>query len=304
MRESRHAGKLHDYEAFVAVVEVGNLTRAAVRLQRSLQSVSRSLAALEDQLGVVLVRRTTRTARPTDAGLTFYQRVSIAMRDITQAATELRDASRTLRGQVRVGAPVMFGGRYVVPAMHAFSQKHPGVRFDLSVLEDPEPPLRSGIDVGIRVGKLPSSPLKSRKIGSVRRVVVATPRYLQKRGRPDEPRDLLRHACLVQTGGRDDRAWTFTGPDGAVSRLAVKGSFECDSAHVLDRAVAAGMGVAVVPLFQARDEIARGKLEILLEDFALAATPVHAVWATSPRGNVRTHRFVEALARRLKRELR
>src|SRR5436190_20514382 len=103
-----NGAKVQDYEAFIAIVETGNLTRAAAGLRRSLQSVSRSLAALEAQLGVVLIRRTTRTALPTEAGLTFHRRVSAAFRDIAIAEAELRDTSETLTGALRLAGSAFF----------------------------------------------------------------------------------------------------------------------------------------------------------------------------------------------------
>src|SRR5882672_629728 len=118
--------KLHNYEAFIAVIEEGNLTRAAKRLRRSLQSVSRSLTALEAQVGVVLVRRTTRTAEPTEAGLAFHRRLNAAFREIALAETDLSDSSETLRGTLRIAGSAVFVGAYVLPAVRDFSLLHPG----------------------------------------------------------------------------------------------------------------------------------------------------------------------------------
>src|SRR5580693_3430870 len=116
-----NGAKLQDYEAFIAIVDSGNLTRAAARLRRSLQSVSRSLAALEAQVGVVLIRRTTRTAQPTEAGLAFHRRLSDAFREIALAETELNDTSETLSGTLRIGGSAFFVGHHIVPAIRDFS---------------------------------------------------------------------------------------------------------------------------------------------------------------------------------------
>src|SRR5256885_2785088 len=145
MKESPSSGsRLHDYQAFIAIVDAGNLTRAAARLGRSLQSVSRSLAALEAQLGVVLIRRTTRTARPTEAGLAFHQRVSAALREIGLAEAELCDTSGVLRGTLCVAGSAFFVSHYVVPIIRDFSLQHPGVRFDLRISEEFAEPIRTG----------------------------------------------------------------------------------------------------------------------------------------------------------------
>lgn len=305
MRESkRSAGKLHDFEAFLAVIEAGNLTRAAVKLGRSLQSVSRSLSALEDQVGAVLIRRTTRTARPTEAGLVFYQRVSAAMRDIHAAAAELRHGTATLRGQVRVAAPPQLAGALVVPAMHGFAKRHPSVHFALKLHDAETPLIPSDVDVIVRVGKLPASPLRAKKLGVVRRALIASPSYFARRDRPTRPQDLARHAMLFQRTGPDARSWSLTGPDGQTTRFAVKPAFVCDDAHVLLEAAIAGMGVALVPRYQARDALARGACELVLDGHAPTPLPVNAIWATSPKLPARAARFVEWLARRVKKELR
>ena len=201
------------YEAFLAVVETGNLTRAAKHLGRSLQSVSRSLAALEEQLGVALVRRTTRSAQPTDAGRHFYVRLGGALREIDLAEAEIRDASSSLRGNVRVAGSAFFVGQHVVPAIREFCLSHAGVTFDLRIGESFAHPVAEGIDLMIRIGHLPPSLLKARKLATLRRVVVASPRYLALRGHPEVPQDLARHTCVIRTSAQDARAWTFQAPN-------------------------------------------------------------------------------------------
>lgn len=304
MKESSGEGtRIHNYEAFIAVVEAGNLTRAAERIHRSLQSVSRSLAALEQQLGVVLVRRTTRSAQPTEAGRAFYTRVSAALREIGLAETEIRDASGALRGPLRIAGSAYFVARYLVPAIREFSSLHPRVTFELRIGEQFAEPVQTGVDLMIRVGQLSPSPLKSRKLASLRRVLVAAPSYLAQRGRPQVPADLVRHACIVRTSAQDARAWTFQGPDGSTQRVAVEGSFESDSAYVTNHAVLAGMGIALVPFFQLREAIEGGEAEILLDEHLLGPVPVHAVWPSDGRTPARVRRFVELLAGRLRKEI-
>src|SRR3984885_6708719 len=168
MREFPSNGaKVHDYEAFIAIVDTGNLTRAASRLRRSLQSVSRSLSALEAQLGVVLIRRTPRTAQPTEAGLAFHRRVSAAFREIALAEAELGDTSGALSGTLRVAGSAFFVSHHVVPAIRDFSLQHPSVKFDLRISEEFADPVRTGVDLMIRIGQLPLSRMKSRKIASL-----------------------------------------------------------------------------------------------------------------------------------------
>jgi len=295
--------RLQDYEAFVAIVDTGNLTRAAARLRRSLQSVSRSLAALEAQVGVILIRRTTRRAQPTEAGVTFHRRVSVALREVALAESEISETSETLRGTLRIAGSAVFVGGYVVPAIRDFSLQHPSVKFDLRISEEFADPVRTGVDLMIRIGQLPPSPMKSRKIASLRRVAIASPSYVAQRGRPETPADLARHACIIRTSAQDARAWTFHAPDGTAHRVAVQGVFEADNAYVTMYAALAGMGIAVMPFYYVREAITTGRAEVVLDDFTLSPIPAHAVWPSAARAPARVRRFVDLLAKRLKKEV-
>ena len=304
MREFPSNGaKLQDYEAFLAIVDTGNLTQAAARLRRSLQSVSRSLSALEAQVGVVLIRRTTRAAQPTEAGLAFHRRLSSAFREIALAEAELGDASETLSGTLRVAGSAYFVGHYVVPAIRDFSLQHPGVKFDLRISEEFTEPVRTGVDLMIRIGHLPPSPMKSRKIATLRCVAVASTSYVAECGRPENPADLARHACIIRTSAQDARAWTFHAQDGTPLRVPVHGVLEADNAYVTMQAVLSGMGIAVMPFYHAREAVETGLAEIVLDDFTLAPTTAHAIWPSGSRTPSRVRRFVDLLAQRLKKEV-
>jgi DNA-binding transcriptional LysR family regulator len=295
--------KLHDYEAFIAIVDTGNLTRAAALLRRSLQSVSRSLSGLEAQLGVVLVRRTTRTAQPTQAGLAFHQRVSAAFREIALAEAEVGDTSETLSGTLRVAGSAFFVGHYVVPAIRDFSLQHPSVKFDLRISEEFAEPVRTGVDLMIRIGQLLHSRMKSLKIATLRRVAIASPSYVAQRGRPETPADLARHACIIRTSAQDARAWTFHARNGTAHRVSVQGVFEADNAYVTRHAVLAGLGIAVMPFYYARESVETGLAEVVLDDFTLAPIQAHAVLPSGSRTPLRVRRFVDLLAQRLKKEV-
>jgi DNA-binding transcriptional LysR family regulator len=295
--------KLHDYEAFIAIVDTGNLTRAAARLGRSLQSISRSLTALEAQIGVVLVHRTTRAVQPTEAGLAFHRRVNAALSEIALAEAELGDTSKALSGTICVAGSAFFVGSYVVPVMRDFSLQNPGVTFDLRISEQFTEPVRSGVDLMIRIGHLPPSPMKSRTIASLRRVAIASPSYIALRGRPETPDDLARHTCIIRSSAQDARAWTFHAPDGTPHRVPVQGAFEADNAYVTLQAVLAGMGIAVMPFYHTRDAVETGLAAIVLDDFSLAPMAAHALLPSGSRTPSRVRRFIDFLVQRLKKEV-
>jgi DNA-binding transcriptional LysR family regulator len=297
------SAKLHDYEAFIAIVDAGNLTRAAARLRRSLQSISRSLSALEAELGVVLIRRTTRTAQPTDAGLAFHRRVSAAFREIALAEAELSDATGTLSGTLCVAGSAFFVSHHVVPTIRDFSSQHPGVKFNLRISEEFAEPTRAGVDLMIRIGQLPHSPMKSRKIAWLRRVVVASPAYIARHGRPETPADLARHTCVIRTSAQDARAWTFQARDGTSQNVSVQGTFEADNAYVTMHAALAGIGIATLPFYHVRQCIESGLAEVILDGFTLPPVPAYALWPSGARPPLRVRRFVDLLTQQLKKEL-
>jgi DNA-binding transcriptional LysR family regulator len=229
--------------------------------------------------------------------------VTAALRELGLAEAELRDASGTLSGTLCIAGSAFFIGSYVVPAIGEFSTQHSNVRFDLRISEQFTEHVISGVDLMIRIGQLLPSPLKARKITALRRVLIAAPAYLEKRGRPEQPSDLQQHSCVVRTSAQDARAWTLQRPDGTTQKVSVDGVFEADNAYVANHAVMAGLGIGVAPFFQVRDAIEKGHVEVVLEDFTLAPIPVHAVWPASTRTPARVRRFVDLLAQRLKKEI-
>jgi DNA-binding transcriptional LysR family regulator len=174
--------ELADYRTFLAIVERGSLTGAARHLGRSLQSVSRSLQMLEEQLGVELVARTTRRSRPTPAGQAFYGRLKEALADIALARDSVMQEGADISGRIRVGASSRFGVAYVLPILSAFMERHPKVKIDLSLDDAYVDLMEDNLDLSVQVGRLPDSSLRIRRLGAIRRVIFASPRYLAAQG--------------------------------------------------------------------------------------------------------------------------
>ena len=273
---------LSDYETFVAIIEAGNLTAASRRIGRSLQSVSRALANLEREVGTSLIRRTTRSMQPTDAGLLFYRRIKSALADIDSALVEAAERNGEVAGALRVGASSLFGPAFVVPAIAAFLRRHPAVDIEL-VLEDAYQDLFSAeLDLAIRVGDLPDSGAMARRLGSLRQVAFAAPDYLLQRGRPTVPKDLKRHDCVIRTLSRSPQRWTFL-TAGEAETVAVNARFRSGSAAACNEAVAQAIGIGIAPLWQIADLVDTGRVELLLTDHEPDPTPVHLVWPQLPR---------------------
>ena len=177
------------------------------------------------------------------------------------------------------------------------------MKFDLRISEEYTEPVRTGVDIMIRIGRLPPSRMRSRKIASLRRVAIASPSYLAERGRPETPTDLARHTCIIRSSAQDARAWTFIARDGTPHRVPVEGAFEADNAHVTMHAVLAGMGIAVIPFYHVREAVEAGLAEVVLDEFTLTPILAHAVWPSGSRPTSRVRRFVDLLAQRLKTEV-
>jgi DNA-binding transcriptional LysR family regulator len=293
--------RIEDYQAFTTIIEKRSLTAAARHLGRSLQSVSRSLAALEHEVGVELIRRTTRRSNPTDAGLAFHRRLSAALAEIEAAKLETSNRRAEATGLLRIAGSTGFSPLYIVPALPEFLAAHPGVEVELELSDRFIDIIGEGYDLAIRIGELPDSALKARRLANSRRVVFAAPGYLAKHGRPRSPEDLARHQCIVRTASRVGNAWPFK-VNGRVKTVKVAGRLRTSGAAAANMAAALGLGIAFGPLWQVKSLIDRGDVELILSRFEPPTIPINAVWPATKVLPARTQLFVEFLAARLQRQ--
>lgn len=292
--------EIDDYTALVAIIESGSLTAAAHQLDRSLQAISRSLLQLERSLGVELVQRTTRRSRPTEAGMAFYRRIKAALADIALARQEATDQATELAGPLRIGSSIQFAPVHVVPALAAFLERHPAVEIDLALADPYVDLIAERIDVAIRIGDMPDSSLMARRLGDLRRVLYAAPGYLAARGRPDRPHDLVTHQCVIRTDAQaGGTLWELTDRTGAVETIAVTGRFRSSGAAACIAAAIEGLGIGLAPLWQVRDALDLGLVELVLPDHGLPPMPMHLVWPPTAKLPARTRAIVDFLAVRL-----
>lgn len=291
-------GTIEQYEMFVEIIERGSLTGAAKQLRCSLQSASRALMALEGELGVELIRRTTRRMQPTSAGELFYRRIKSALAEIDDARLEARSASERVSGIFRVGASILFASRYVAPTATSLLQRFPGLEIELVLNDSIADLIEERLDMAVRIGELNSSSLKARLLTRLRRVIVASPSYLAQYGIPCTPADLADHRCVVRTFGPEGDSWPLT-LGGTTTRIAVHGAFRSNDAASANAAVLLGAGLGLVPLWQVRDEVDHGRLELVLNDYEPSPIPVHAVWPGNTATPARTKLLVDALVTRL-----
>jgi len=291
--------RLEDLEAFIHIAEAGSLTKAASRLNRTLQAVSRSLATLEEDVGVQLVHRTTRQVALSEAGETFFRRVKPALEEIGEARLEVADRRTAPSGTLRVGAPILFGPDFLVPIIAEYMRAYPQVEVDLQLTDAFVDLSGAGLDLVVRIGDLPDSGLQGKRLGALRRVVFGARSYFEEHGRPVHPSDLRQHACLVRTVDQRPGQWAFQ-IDGKPRNVGVRGPFRTNTMAAIYSAASAGLGIGYSPMWQIRHLLDTGQVETILEDFEPKPVPIHALWQENRLPPAKVRAFVDYLATRLK----
>ncbi|MFQ5982864.1 MAG: LysR substrate-binding domain-containing protein [Woeseiaceae bacterium] len=264
----------------VRVVEAGSFSAAGRQLGVAPSSISRQINDLELELGVRLFHRTTRKLSLTEAGQIYYERAGRIITEVDEARLAVSELGSPT-GILRVTIPTGIGRELVVSAVPAFLAQYPGVRIVLSMTDYLVDLVAGGFDVGIRVGHLSDSSLKARKIGESRRVVCASPGYLEKSGIPRNPVDLERHNCITFRDHPGHNAWKFRGKDG-LTEVRVSGSFFAKSADALAAAAVAGLGLVLLPDWNIGLELRQKQLKVVLSKY-------DAVPKTSPIWAVHSH---------------
>ena len=232
--------KLKALQAFAAIVECGSLTSAAEALGSSVPAMVRTLAALESQLGVRLLNRTTRRLSLTEDGRQYLERARRILADLEDADRSLGALQAEPSGTLSVTAPVLFGQYHVAPAVTRFLQRYPKMRIYLVLIDRVVNLVEEGLDVGVRIGRLQDSTLVARGVGRIRHVVVASPTLLRRLGTPKHPRELARLPCLCFSA-TEGGPWAFR-EAGRAFTVGVQGPLDCNLAAPMLEACAAGLG--------------------------------------------------------------
>jgi len=288
--------KFEDLQAFVSVVEAGSFTAAAQRLDADKSAISRRVSSLEENLGVQLLRRTTRTLNLTDTGRSFYARSARILADLEEAESAVAQEHGELSGRLRVALPLSFGVLHMGPPIEEFGRQHPRVQFDLELNDHHVDLLREDIDVAVRIGKLSDSTLIARRLFRSRIVVCASPGYLEENGTPATPEDLQQHRCLVYSNLNDPQHWHWRDDDGAERRVRVKIAMQANNGNLLAIAASNGLGIAMQPSFIVHEAIKAGELTPILGDFAWPETNAYAVYPPARRLSHRVRAFIDFLA--------
>jgi len=294
--------RLDDLEAFVAVIEKGSQAAASRHLRRPLQSLNRSLIALERSVGVELVKRTTRRSEPTEAGRLFYERIKPAVAEIIEARNEAASLRGEVSGTLKIGAPVLFASSYVAPIIGRFLKLYPKVEIELKTSDDQADLVAEGLDMAVRIGVSADEQLTARRLQALRVVTCAAPSYLAQHGVPKHPDELGNHHCVLRSGTGPTDKWPFR-IAGRVQRISVSGRFHSNSAAAIRAAAGEGVGLAQLPLWQVRELVEEGTLTIVLPEFEAEGMPIQLVWPPTKAPLERMRRFTDFLASALKAEL-
>lgn len=278
-------------ESFVRVARSGSFTTAAQQLGISRALVSRHVTDLERRLGVRLLNRSTRWLNLTDQGQRFLESSEQLLGDLEKSERSLVRAHNEPAGTLKVVAPKSFGSLNLADAVVAFAQAHPRVRV-LLTLDDyaflPYDFVERGFDLAIRSATTRDSALVSRQVATLEWVVCAAPDYIARKGFPQRPSDLTKHACIAHFHPQSvDRDWVFEGPGGRAS-IAIEGVFVTNSALVARRAALAGLGIALLPQYGVAAELRSGALVPLLTQYRV---PTRLVLAVYPRTVAAPHRI-------------
>ena len=282
-------------EAFVRVAESGGSTAAAQALQTGKSSVSETVKALEERLGVRLLDRTTRRVRPTEAGTAFYIRCRRLMDEAENARAEAQALQKAPAGTIRVATPDGFAARYVVPTLPGFCSAYPGIEIELVEGVAVTRMVEEGIDLAIRVVATPEPSLVVRRIASMQVVAVASPAYLAEAGTPRAPADLAGHRCV----GFSPLAWRGIWRLGA-QEIALRPRLLTNSSESLLAAALAGLGIVALPDWLAGEALREGKLTQVLKRFGAPVTGIYAVSPTRRLITPRIRVFVDHIVRELR----
>ena len=287
--------RLKQLESFAAVATKGSLTAVASAEGVAPAVIGRRIDALEQRLGVKLLLRTTRRITLTHEGSAFLEDCQRLLSDIANAEASVSAGGVKASGHLRITAPAGFGRRYVAPLVPRFLALHPDVSLSLNLSDRVVDIARESYDCSVRVGDLPDSSLVSVRLADNRRLCVATPAYLKRAGTPKHPTELSRHECLaLSSDASQTRGWAFT-VDGELLHLRPRGRLDCSDGQVLHAWCSAGLGLAWRSTWEVEQELSRGELVSVLDDFAAPPNGIYAVFPHAKHLALRVRLWIDFL---------
>lgn len=294
--------RLESMSAFVTVVEHGGFSAAARQLAKPLATVSRKVADLETELGVRLLNRTTRQVTLTDSGRDYFEACRRILADLDEAERAAAGEHQAPRGELVVTAPIVFGRLHIVPLVTELMAAYPELTVKLLLVDRVVDLIDEHGDAAIRIGELPDSSLVAVSVGEIKRVISASPAYLERRGRPETLADLERHDCILVTALTPGQAWIIR--DGnKIERRAIRPRMTVTTAGGGIDAAIAGAGLVQTLCYQVSAEVRAGRLALVLQEFEPPHVPVNIVYPSGRLMPAKLRAFLDFMAPRLRKRL-
>jgi DNA-binding transcriptional LysR family regulator len=287
--------RLDAMEVFIAVADLQGFAPAARKLNISPSAVTRLVAALEARVGARLLQRTTRSVALTDIGERYLARAKRIVAEVEEAEGAARSERTRPSGHLIVSAPMMFGRLHVNPLMSEYLRRYPDVTGELRLSDRAVNLVEEGIDLAVRIGHLPDSSVVAKNVGDMSSVVVASPKYLKRRGKPAIPSDLRSHDIIHCSAVTSSTEWRFVENNRPV-RVAIAPRYITNSAEAGLRHAEEGGGLTMVLAYQARESLVKRRLQVVLEQFALPPRPIHMVYPASRLLSAKVRAFVDMAA--------
>ncbi|TPG52064.1 LysR family transcriptional regulator [Sphingomonas glacialis] len=284
---------------YVRVARLGSFSAAARECGLAQSQASRIIADLEADLGARLLSRTTRAVVPTEAGAEFLARIEPILLLLEEAEQSVREDGE-LHGLLRVGMPASFGNRVVLPALSGFVERHPRLTVQVMLEDKVQDMVREAVDVGIRIGELPDATGTTKLLATVQRVIVAAPRYLEARGAPSTPHDLVEHRIIGGPAAAQSMAWTFE-RDGTKQKIELQPNILVNDTSGAVVAATSSLGITSTTLWACERELDAGYLVRVLPDWWLSPLPVHAYFPMGRATRKAARAFVDFLIDELHR---
>jgi DNA-binding transcriptional LysR family regulator len=298
--------RLQAMKMFVAVVEAGGFSAAARKLDISTSVVSRVIGELEGHLGTILLNRTTRTLRLTEIGVSYFEgcrRILGEVDDVEMLAAGMHSVPR---GDLHITASVLLGTTRIMPLVVEFLERFPQVNISCWYLDRMVNMIDEGIDVGVRIGTLPDSSLQAIHVGKVRRVLCASPAYLEKAGMPSSPDDLPRHRTILANGISASAEWHFSkashakGPDGGRHVQSLLPRLRTTTNDSAISAAVAGFGITQLLSYQVAEHLREGTLKVVLADYELEPLPISVIHLEGRQARAKVRAFLDFIVDRLR----
>jgi DNA-binding transcriptional LysR family regulator len=290
--------RFHAMEAFVCVVDTGSFSGAARHLGVGQPSISKLIAGLEDRLQVRLLVRSTRRLTTTEAGQIYYAHARRALDEANEAEATARGSASGLQGKLRVCSPVTFARLHIAPVLGTFMDLHPDLRLEVVMDDAMVDLLEQNIDVAFRLGNLADSSLTARKLATSERLVLASPAYIERHGRPLTPGDLLSHEAIVYNQPVGGAVWQFRRGT-AESSVTLRTRLSFTAAEGVREGVLAGLGVTMASRWMFAPELEAGRVVSLLEDWDVSPVDLWAIYPAGRLPSAKVRAFVNWLSEQL-----